>query len=75
LIRSGRFLQHTILFRRPLLGLRHATFELSGLLEGSQQESLAFGEIVGKKVCSVHVAEYCSNSCKQEKPCSSFFFN
>ena len=40
-----------------------------------QQESLAFGEIVGKKVCSVHVAEYCSNSCEQEKPCSSFFFN
>ena len=46
MIRSGRFLQHTTLFRRPLLGLRHATFELSGLLEGSQQESLAFGETI-----------------------------
>ena len=50
-------------------------FEVRGLLEGGQQQPLAFGEIVGKKVRSVHVAEYCSNSREQEKPSSSFFFN
>jgi hypothetical protein len=70
LIRSGRFVQHTVQFRRPLLGLHHAPFALGGLLEGSQQEALALGQIVGKEVGAVHVADYCNNSFAQEKPSS-----
>jgi hypothetical protein len=43
---------------------------LSGLLEGGQQKTLAFGEIVRKKVVAIHVADNCSNLSKQEKPSS-----
>ena len=75
LIRGGRFTQHAVEFRHLLLGFHHATFELGGLLECSQQEALAFGQIVGKKVGVIHVADYCSDSSEQEKPSSSTFFN
>ena len=75
LVRGRRLVQHPVQLCRPLLGCKHATFEFGGLLEGSQQKSLTFGQIVGKKIRSVHVAEYCSNSCEQEKPSFFFFFN
>jgi hypothetical protein len=42
LVRGGRFAQHAVEFRYLLLGFHHATFELCGLLERSQQEVLAF---------------------------------
>ena len=60
-VRGGRFAQHAVEFRYLLLRFRHATFELSGLLECRQQEALAFGEIVRKKVGAIHVADYCNN--------------
>jgi len=70
LVLGGRFAQHAVQVRYLLLGFRHATFELGGLLECSQQEALAFGQIVGKKVGAVHVTDNGSNLSKQEKPSS-----
>ena len=75
LVRGGRFAQHAVQVRHLLLGFRHATFELGGLLECSQQEALAFGQIVGKKVGAVHVTDDCNHSSEQEKPRSSISFN
>ena len=73
LVRGGRFAQHAVQFRDLLLGFRHATFELCSLLESSQQEALAFGQVVGKKVGVVHVTDDCNNSSEQEKTRSSIF--
>ena len=73
LVRGGRFAQHAVQVRHLLLGFQNPAFELGGLLECSQQEALAFGQIVGKKVGAVHVTDDCSNSSEQEKPRSSIF--
>ena len=44
--RGGRFVQHAVQFRDLLLRLHDSSLKLSGLLEGSQQELVAFGQIV-----------------------------
>ena len=42
LVRGGRFALHAVQFSYLLFRFHHATFELCGLLEGRQQEALAF---------------------------------
>jgi hypothetical protein len=81
LIRGSRFIEHSTKFRRlPLrlrglsLGVGNLALKLDGLLEGSQQEALAGGQIVRKKVGVIHHAHCCSDCRKKRQSTLGIFF-
>jgi hypothetical protein len=81
LVRGSRFVQHATKFRRLLLRLRglslgvgNLVLKLDGLLEGSQQQALAGGQIVRKKVGVIHHAHRCSDFCKKRKSTLEILF-
>ena len=70
LVRGGRLVQHAAEFGHLLLGIDRATLKLCGLLESRQQELLALGKIVGKRVGVIHNADCFTDSCQSRKTTS-----
>jgi hypothetical protein len=56
------------------LRVGNLVLKLDGLLEGSQQEALACGQIVRKKVGVIHHAHCCSDCCKKRKSSLEILF-
>ena len=70
LVRRGRLLQHATEFSRLLRGIDSSPLELCGLLEGCQQELVAFGKVAGKRASVIHNATLFTDCCPSRKATS-----
>jgi len=65
LMGGSGLIQYAVELRHVPLGVGDSTLSLCGFLESSQHETLAFAQIVGKKVGVIHNAHCFNDSCKE----------